>query len=48
MGETFECSKYWIPRYFIVKDENIIIGKAAHPSSKEKLYNQIDSVMNLK
>jgi len=47
LSEPIE-SKYWIPRYFIVKGGNIVIGKAAHPSSKDKLYNQIDSVLNLK
>jgi len=47
LGENVK-NKYWIPHYFIVKDEKIIVYKAAHPSSKEKLYNQIDSVLNLK
>lgn len=42
-----KSAKYLIPRYFIVKNGNIIVGRAAEPSSKENLYNQIDSVLNL-
>lgn len=42
-----ESAKYSIPRYFIVKNGRIIVGRAAKPSSKENLYNQIDSVLNL-
>ena len=41
-------NKFWIPHYFILKDNKIIIYQAAYPSSKETLYHQIDSVLNLK
>lgn len=41
-------SMFWIPRYCIIKNGEIIVYKAEQPSSKERLYNQIDSVLNLK
>lgn len=41
-------NKFWIPHYFILKNGEIVVYKAAPPSSKEKLYNQIDSVLSLK
>jgi len=40
------ADKFLIPHYFIVKDGKIVIYQAARPSSKEKLYDQIDSVLN--
>ena len=39
--------KYMIPRYFIVKNGEVVVSNAQQPSSKELLYNQIDSVLNL-
>lgn len=39
--------KFLIPHYFIAKNGQIVVYQAAFPSSKEKLYNQIDSVMHL-
>lgn len=41
-------AKYMVPRYFIVKNGIIVVPYAAPPSSKKKLCNQIDSVLNLK
>ena len=38
---------FMIPRYCIIKGNKIIVPKAEYPSTKDKLYNQIDSVLNL-
>ena len=41
-------AKYMVPLYFLVKYGIIVVPYAAPPSSKKKLCNQIDSVLNLK
>jgi thiol-disulfide isomerase/thioredoxin len=40
--------KYLIPHYFIVKDDKILVNDAFRPSSKEKLYFQINEILNQK
>ena len=37
--------RYMIPHYFIVKDGKVIIHSAFRPSDKEKLYNQLDEIL---
>ena len=43
--EIDEKEKYLIPHYFIVKNGEIVVHSAFNPSTEEKLYNQLDNIL---